>query len=188
MAISGGLNVDVDRIRKNWGWYVALGVILVLLGGVAIASPFGVGLAVMVVLGILLIASGVAEIIVAIQTRGWQGIALNLLAGILEIVVGIVVLKCPVTSLVVMTMFFTIYLLVGGIFRIFAAISLRIPGTGWLVLSGIVTTLLGVMLLAEMPAPAEWLIGTFVGIDLIFHGISWIALALGLRKGTPAIA
>ena len=101
MSIAGGLNVDVDRIRKNWGWYVALGAILILLGGVAIASPFGVGLAVMVVLGILLIASGVAEIVVAIQTRGWQGIALNLLAGILEIVVGIVVLKCPVTSLVV---------------------------------------------------------------------------------------
>lgn len=188
MSIAGQIIVDADRVRRNWGWYVLLGIVLILLGGVALANPLGIGLATMLMVGILLIASGVTEVIVAFQTRGSNSIALNLLAAILEIVVGILILKRPGEALAIMTMLMTAYFLVGGVFRIVAAFALNVPGSGWLAVSGLVTTLLGIMLLSEWPEPTAWLIGTLIAVDLIFHGVSWIILALGLRKGTPAIS
>lgn len=188
MSVAEGLTGELDRIRRNWVWYVLLGMILILIGAFAITQPLIVSLATMKVLGFLLIISGVAEIVVALQTRGWSGITLNLLAGILEIVVGLMILRSPVETLVVFTMLFTIYLLVGGVFRIAAAVALRVPGSFWLVLSGIITTLLGVMLLAAWPEPTEWLVGTFVGVDFLMYGISWIVLALNVRGSRPAIA
>jgi uncharacterized membrane protein HdeD (DUF308 family) len=108
------------------------------------------------------------------------------LAGLLEVVVGFLVLRAPLDAALLFTLLLAAYLLVGGLFRLFAALALWFPGSGWVAFSGLVSALLGVALAMQWPSDALWFIGTCVGIDLILHGATWIAFALSARRlGRP---
>ena len=179
---STDLAAAFQRIRENWGWFFALGFVLVLFGGAALAYPWTTAQISMMVVGWVLVFSGTVQALFALRMRGWGGVALNLLAGILEIVVGMLLVKTPAEAVIAFTLLISVYLLVGGIYRIAAALALRIPGAGWLALSGFISAVLGIGLVFDWPHSATWLIGTYVGIDLVFHGISWIVLALGVRR------
>ncbi len=173
---------DLDMARRNWGWDLVLGILLIVLGTVAIGHPYLMTIAAVLVFGWLLLISGVAQCVVAFQMRAWGGFFLHLLEGILEAVVGVLLIALPGKGALIMTLLLAAYLLVGGLFRLFAAIALRFPGSGWVALGGVISAVLGVMLAAEWPSSAVWFIGMCVGIDLIFHGSAWIAFALAVRK------
>ena len=97
-------------------------------------------------------------------------------------VVGVLVVNRPLAALAAFSLLFVVYLTVGGVFRIVASFTLRVPGAVWLALSGLVSVALGVWLFVEFPQTVTWLLGTVVGVDLVFHGMSWIVLALGVKN------
>jgi uncharacterized membrane protein HdeD (DUF308 family) len=142
----------VDFIRRNWGWYLALGGLLIVLGVVALAYPLLTTLATVVIFGWLLIFSGIAEAVTAFQMRSWGGVTLHLLGGVLEVAVGYLVLQAPVEAAEFLTMLFAAFLLIGGTFRLVFALTHRFPGAGLLALSGAVSVLLGLMVALGWPA------------------------------------
>ena len=176
------LRHELDALRGNWLWFVILGVSLVVLGTVALGSVAIASLAVAAAIGALLLLSGAAEAVGAFWCRGWSGFFLELLSGVLSIVVGLLFLRAPVGALAALTMLLACFLMVGGIFKIVAALSYRFAAWGWSLAGGIIDMILGQMIWAEWPASALWVIGFFVGINLVFRGLNWIALGLALRS------
>jgi uncharacterized membrane protein HdeD (DUF308 family) len=182
-----GLGHGLDVLRGEWLWFVVLGISLVVLGMVALGSVVIASLAVAVVIGSLFLVGGVAEIVGAFWCRAWSGFFLHLLSGVLSIVVGLLFLKSPGGALEALTLLMTGYLLVGGIFKVVAAASYRFASWIWPLIGGLIDIALGVMILADFPASAFWVLGMFLGINLLFRGGSWIGLGLALRSApTPS--
>jgi uncharacterized membrane protein HdeD (DUF308 family) len=129
---------------------------------------------------LLVLASGI-EIAQAVMVGHWAGFFHHLLAAILFGIVGLLLVTQPMRSAEVLTPFMTMFFLVGGLFQIVGSIAVVLPGWGWQVADGLITPVLGVLVLAQWPASGLWVIGLFIGIDLIFYGCAWIAVAVGLR-------
>lgn len=107
----------------------------------------------------------------------WSGFFLHLLGVLLFAVTGFLLLRYPVISAEGLTALMAIYFIVGGTFEVIAPLVMRLPDTGWHALNGGVSILLGILVLAQWPISGLW-----VGIDLLFHGITWTVFALGLRS------
>jgi uncharacterized membrane protein HdeD (DUF308 family) len=169
------------ELSGKWGWYLALGVFLVILGVIATGSAVATTLLSVIVVGWVLLVSGAGLVIFSFLTGKWSGFLLSLAAGVLSIIAGIELLGNPVAGAVAITMVIGTVLLVAGVFRSISAIAMRFPNWGWALLSGIVTFALGVILVRNWQVTALWFLGFAVGIDLILHGISWMAFALGIH-------
>jgi uncharacterized membrane protein HdeD (DUF308 family) len=177
------LQVQVPpEIAHYWGWFLALGICVVILGIAAIVRSMVATVASMLFFGWLLVLAAGIEIAQAVLVGHWAGFFQHLLAAILFGIVGLLLVMRPLKSAEVLTLFIGLFFLVGGLFQIIAPIAVALPGWGWQVADGLITLLLGVLVLAEWPASGLWVIGLFIGIDLIFYGGAWIALALGLRN------
>ena len=151
---------------------------LVVLGLVALGSVVIASLAVAAAIGILLLLAGGSEVVGAFWCRGWSGFFLHLLSGILSIVVGVLFLRAPLNALAALTLLVACFLMVSGVFKIVAAVSYRFAAWGWSLVGGVVDVILGVLIWLEWPESALWVIGLFVGINLVFRGFNWIALGL----------
>jgi uncharacterized membrane protein HdeD (DUF308 family) len=176
------LFVGLHQLRHNWGWFVFLGILLIIIGFAALSYNFIATEVAVFYFGCLLFVTGVMEAASILFVRKWEGYFLHLLMGILDIVVGIVIVRQPVEAALVLTIIIAAFLLVGGIYRTATALSLRFPHWGFAVFSGIVSMLLGVMLWAQWPVSGLWFIGMAIGIDLIFRGASWVSLGLRLKQ------
>jgi uncharacterized membrane protein HdeD (DUF308 family) len=172
----------LDALRGNWIWFVILGVALVVLGTVALGSVVIASLAAAVAIGALLLLGGAAEVVGAFWCRCWSGFFLELLSGVLSIVVGLLFLRAPVGALAALTLLVACYLMVGGIFKVVAAVAYRFAAWGWSLAGGIIDVILGLMIWQGWPASSLWVIGLFVGINLLFRGFNWIALGLALHS------
>jgi uncharacterized membrane protein HdeD (DUF308 family) len=179
--LASELRHELNALRGNWFWFVLLGVALVILGIVALGAVVIASLAAAVAIGILLLMAGAAEVIGAFWCRGWSGFFLHLLSGVLSIVVGVLFIRAPLNALAALTLLVACFLLVGGIFKIVAAVAYRFAAWGWSLAGGIIDVVLGVLIWLEWPGSAYWVIGLFVGINLIFRGMNWIALGLALK-------
>jgi uncharacterized membrane protein HdeD (DUF308 family) len=175
------LRHELNALRGHWLWFVLLGVALIVLGVIALGAVVIASLATAVAIGAILLVGGVAETTGAFWCRGWSGIFFHLLSGVLSIVIGALFLRAPVDALLALTLLLSRLLFVGGIFKIIAALTYRFAAWGWPLLSGIIDVILGVMIWREWPASALWVIGLFVGINLLFRGFNWIALGLSVR-------
>ena len=170
------------EVIHNWGWFLALGIGLVLLGiGAVIRSVKATVISMSFFGWLLLIAAGI-ETAQAFLVGKWAGFFLHLLAAVLFGVTGALFVWRPVISAEVWTLFMAMFFLIGGLFQLVSSLVIHLPGWGWYTLDGIVTFVLGILILAEWPVSALWVIGLFVGIDLVFYGWAWIALALHLRQ------
>jgi uncharacterized membrane protein HdeD (DUF308 family) len=172
------LRAEVAHIEKNWFWFLILGALLIFVGMVAISSSFIATFATVVALGAFLIAGGVLEIVDAILGRGWRGFWMHLLAGILYIVVGFFMMQRPGETARIFTLMLAVAFFIGGLFRIIVALIERFHGWGWVLLNGVVTLILGNLIWREWPESAYWVIGLFVGIDMLFAGWSLVITAL----------
>ena len=173
---------ELHPLRKYWWWFLLLGVAMIVIGSICIVDPLIPSLASVVVLGFLLIAAGIAQIVGAFWAGKWRGMLLHLLIGVLYAVVGYMIVDSPVVNLLVITKLIAIFLIVSGVFRIVSALALRFLDWGWALLNGGVTLLLGIIINRQLPEAALWVIGLFIGIELIFNGWAWVMLALGLRS------
>jgi uncharacterized membrane protein HdeD (DUF308 family) len=176
------LRHELDALRGHWFWFVLLGGALIVLGVIALGSVAITSLAAAAVIGSLLLLGGVAEIVGSFWCRGWSGFFLHLLSGVLSIVVGLLFLRAPVGALAALTLLVACFLMAGGVFKIVAAVAYRFAAWGWSLASGVIDLILGVMIWQEWPASALWVIGLFVGINLVFRGFNWVALGLALRS------
>src|SRR5262245_36432654 len=127
---------ELEHIRRNWGWYLVLGIALIVLGIVALTYSLVTTVVSVMILGWVLIFSGIAQAVQAFKMIGSGGAFLHLLGGILEVVVGVIAVLYPLQSALALTLILAIYLLVGGLFRLFAALMIAFPGWGWVALGG----------------------------------------------------
>src|ERR1700681_1308530 len=175
----------VHELRKRWGWFLALGILLVVLGMIALGSSVFMTLATMVFVGWLMIVSGVFQAVHAFTCKGWSGFFIDLLTGLLYTVVGFMIVANPAATAITLTLLIAILLIFGGVFRIAVALSVRYPNWLWLLLHGVINLILGIMIWQQWPLDGLWVIGLFVGIDMIFNG--WSLVMLGLAaKNLPA--
>jgi uncharacterized membrane protein HdeD (DUF308 family) len=173
----------LEPLRAKWGWIVALGVIYLIAGFIALGSVLLATVVSVFLVGIMMLIAGVAEIINAFQVKTWGKFLLWLLLGALYVIAGFVTFQNPLLAAALLTLILGISLLVSGFMRIFLAFSMK-EGTPWIwiVLSGVITVLLGGVILARWPVSSLYVLGLFLGIDLIFAGAGWIGLGLGLRR------
>ena len=172
---------ELHALRNQWWCFLLLGIAMVVLGTFCIIDPLVPTLASVIVLGFVLIAAGITQIISSFWAGKWSGMLIHILIGVLYIVVGYMIVDAPVINMVLITKFIAIFLIVSGAFRIVSALVVRFQDWGWAVLNGGVTLLLGVIINRQLPEAALWVIGLFIGIELIFNGWAWVMLALGLR-------
>jgi uncharacterized membrane protein HdeD (DUF308 family) len=166
----------------NWGWFLAFGIVLLLLGIAAIVRSFAATVASMVFFGWLLVFGGTVEFVHAFMVGNWAGFFLHLLVAILFGITGVAMLVKPVMSAEAVTFLMSVFFLISGLYQLISAMWTHLPGWGWHALNGIIASVLGGLLLAQWPVSGLWVIGLFIGIDLVFYGWAWIALALDLHK------
>lgn len=176
------LYYDSEHLRPNWGWLLVLGIVMVVLGVIALFIMPAATIATVLVLGWLLMISGVIEMVHAIRVRRWGGLFLHLIGGVLGILVGLLVVTHPIAGALAWTLLFASFFTVIGLFRLIAAIQLKFSNWGWAVFDGIITLALGVLLWAEWPWSGFWFVGLALGISLLLRGWSYIMLALALRN------
>jgi len=175
------LNHELHALRNQWWCFLLLGLALVVIGSLCIAEPFVPSIASVVVLGFLLIAAGIMQVVSSFWAGKWSGMLLHMLIGVLYGVVGYMIVDAPGLSMLLLTKFIAIFLIVSGLFRSVSALFLRFHDWGWVLLNGVVTLLLGIIINRQMPEAALWVIGLFIGIEMIFNGWSWVMLAIGLK-------
>jgi len=172
----------LDRVKNNRGWFLLLGILLILVGWVAIGEAFFMTVFSMRILGWLMVFSGAAGAIHAwTKERGWGGFFFDLVTGILYVVGGFLILSNPTATAVVLTLLIAFLLIFEGLFRIIAAISVRAPNWGWTILHGFISLALGIMIWQRWPVAGLWVIGLFVGISLIFNGWSLVMLSMAVK-------
>jgi uncharacterized membrane protein HdeD (DUF308 family) len=177
------LTEEANRIRKNWGWFLALGIVQIVVGMLAVSFAFSATLASVATLGILLLIAAGAQMAAAIWARDWRGFFLFLLLAILYAVTGFLMLQQPLLAAEGLTLMLAAAFLVGGMFRIVIALVERFPSWGWVLCNGIITALLGLLIWQQWPESGLWVLGVFVGIDFIVNGVIWLVLAVGVRNG-----
>jgi uncharacterized membrane protein HdeD (DUF308 family) len=165
----------------SWGWFLFFGIVLLVLGIAAIVRSVTATVVSMLFFGWLLLIAAAIEIIQTVMAGRETGMFQHLAAAVLFGVVGILIVWRPVVTAEILTLLMGAFFLVTGLFQIVAPVISSLPDWGWHVLNGIITLLLGFLVLAQWPVSGLWVIGMFVGIDLVFYGIAWIALALHLR-------
>ncbi len=176
------LSIEVESLRRRWGWFLALGIMMVVLGTIAFLIIPAATLGTVLVLGWLLVVSGIIEAIHAFRVRRWGGAVLHLIAGILGVLVGLLVVTHPVAGALAWTLLFASFFTAFGLLRLITAIRLKYPNWGWAVFDGIVSLVLGILLWAEWPWSGLWFLGLAVGVSLILRGWSYIMLALAIHN------
>jgi len=176
-----GIQVPHELVQY-WGWFLVFGIALLVLGIAAVMRSVMATVVTMVFFGWLLVIAAGIEIVQAVIVGHWAGFFYHLLAAILFGVVGFLLVSKPVISAETVTLFMAMFFLVRGLFQLIASVVVVLPDWGWQAADGIITIILGALVLAQWPASGLWVIGLFVGIDLIFYGLNWIAFALGLRS------
>ena len=177
-------------LGRHWWLYVALGLLSVVVGFLAIGSKFIATLLSVRVFGWLLLIAGISEVVHAIMVRRLRGFALHLLAATLYLLGGLFMLEDPARAALVLTLLLAATFLVGGFLRVVFALVVRFPAWPWVLLNGAVDLLLGLLIWNDWPESSLWVIGLFVGIDLILHGVGWIMLGFGVRayRVAPSLA
>jgi uncharacterized membrane protein HdeD (DUF308 family) len=175
---------ELEVLRKHWCWFLALGIAMVVLGTIAIGSACIATVTVTMtwLFGFMLLAGGIAEIVSSFSAGRWSGTLVHLLIGVLYVVAGLMIIEQPAERAIQITLIIAFFLIVSGMIRIVSALSERFAGWGWVLLNGGVTLLLGLLIFKQWPLSGLWVIGLFVGIDLIFNGWAWIMLSLGSRS------
>jgi uncharacterized membrane protein HdeD (DUF308 family) len=173
---------DGEQLKKRWMWFVGLGVVLIVLGVIALGASVFVTLASMLLIGWLLIGGGVLEVIHAFACKEWSGFFIDLLTGLLYVAVGFMIVANPEISAVSLTLLIALFLIFGGIFKIAVAIINRYEHWVWLLLYGVVTLALGISIWRQWPLSGLWVVGLFVGIDMILNGWSLVMLGLVAKR------
>ena len=185
VGCGGAVQKEFQHLKSEWFWLFLYGILLTACGTAAVIFPpltILTTFAAMVVLGVALMVAGIATIITALWAGKWSGMLVQLLVGILYIMVGFVITDTPVQSAIAVTLVVAAFFIVVGLFRSVAALVIRYPYWGWSLLNGVITFLLGLIIYHHFPQSSIWIVGLLVGLEMLFHGWTWIMLSLAVRK------
>jgi uncharacterized membrane protein HdeD (DUF308 family) len=175
------MSASSEAVEVKWGWILVLGIALVVLGLVALGNMLFFTNLSMVLLGILLLIGGIVFLIAGFADGFWW-MLINILVGIVLLIAGIWLIGNPTLGAITFTFVLALYWIVAGILKIVHGIFGPGPGKGWQLFIGIVDLVLGLVIYANWPISGTWLIGLFIGIDLILSGIGWIVLSFAARS------
>jgi uncharacterized membrane protein HdeD (DUF308 family) len=173
---------EIPDMRKYWRWFLAIGILLIVLGVLAIGFANWATEFTVILLGLLLVGGGILQVVNGCYATRWTGFSLSLFLGLFYIIAGVLCIFKPMQSATGISLLISALLLVGGSFRLVSALRYRFDQWEWVVFNGFAAILLGFLILAEWPASAIWVIGLFVGIDLLLMGCYWVRLSLAARK------
>lgn len=169
-------------VGRNFGTVLGAGLILLLLGLLALGGSAFTGFVTVLVVGIALVAAGIAQLAQAFLARGAPGVMTHVFMGVLDVVVGVLFISRPGVAAATLSLMLIAFFWVGGLTRIVSASALRHAGWGWSVVSGLIGIVLGFIVLSGWPAISIWLIGAFVGIELLATGGALTAFGISARQ------
>jgi uncharacterized membrane protein HdeD (DUF308 family) len=186
---------ELDSIRRrlaeafhaHWKFFLAEGIVMLVLGLLAIAVPEVASLAITILIGWLFFVGGIFRTLSVLRHRQMPGFGWSLLTAVLAIILGLVLLLRPIAGALTLTLALIVFFVVEGVAAILLAIEQRrhLPSWGWVLLSGLVDLLLAFLIWDGWPSSAGWAIGLLVGINMVFVGVSLIMTALAARKMGP---
>lgn len=174
---------DREAVDKGWGWGVTMGILMIILGALAIIYPAMTSVGVAMLLGAVLVGAGIVQIVYAFSVRGWKGFFWHVLIAITYAVIGVMLLTYPLGGIVTLTFLLALYFLISGVFKVVVSLTSRdVSGWGWVLTSGITSLILGVLIWTSWPIGSLWFVGLLVGIDLVFAGFSLAAMAISVHS------
>jgi len=185
-AMAANVADSIDKAHAMWGWYLALGVALIVLGAYALVYGTAATIASVIALGAVCLIAGIVRLFTAFQARGAGHIILFLLLGVLDLVVGWMLIQHPEAGALVVTLLLAALFVFGGSYSLIGALWLQFPHYGWVAVNGFLSLVLGILLWAQWPISGIWFIGFAVGLNFIFAGVTWSALAFKLRTTKTA--
>jgi len=182
-------NTPVEMVRHASTVSVLWGVLLIVFGMVAVASPFLAAVAVNALIAWLIILAGIVHLMLGFRTHGAGSMIWKILVGIAYVCFGGYLIARPVVGVASLTLVLATLFLVEGVLDIILFVKMRpMQGSNWVLLDGIVSLLLGAMIYMQWPSSSAWAIGTLVGISLIFSGVARVMMSLAVRKATSVIS
>ena len=183
------LNTPSEIIRQTSIWSILWGVTLVLLGMLAVGSPFLAAVAVNAVVGWLIAFAGVVHLVIAFHAHRAGSLIWRLLVGIAYVLFGGYVIMHPALGVASLTLLLASLFLVEGVFDVALFFRMRsTQGSSWVLMDGIVTVIVGVLIFAHWPSSSAWAIGTLVGVSLIISGVTRVMLSLAVRRATDVLS
>ncbi|MFZ0308847.1 MAG: DUF308 domain-containing protein [Candidatus Sulfotelmatobacter sp.] len=182
-------NTPVEMVKSASTVSILWGALLIVLGVMAVGSPFLAAVAVNVVVAWLILFAGVVHLALAFRAHGAGSMIWKVLVGIAYLCFGAYLLVHPVLAVATLTLLLASLFLIEGILDIVLYVKMRpIHGSSWVLIDGIVTLLLGLMIYMQWPSSSAWAIGTLVGISLIFSGVARVMMSLAVRKGADTVS
>ncbi|WP_331373662.1 HdeD family acid-resistance protein [Sinorhizobium chiapasense] len=172
-----------EAVAGKWGWFVALGVILIMCGGIAFGNLFAATVASVYYVGLIMLIGGLLNLAHAFQVKTWGSVVYWALSGACYAAAGLFAFINPVLASSVLTFLMAVALIVAGCFRIWVGFKLRpLAGWGWIVIGGLVTLAAGLIIAVGWPVNSLWILGLFLAVDLVIQGLALIAFGV-LAKG-----
>lgn len=179
------LGASIRLLSSKWGWFVALGALFVITGALALVTVLPATLVSTVWIGAMLFVFGIGETIAAFQFKEWGRFFLWLVMGLVYIAAGVMTFINPVLAAISFTLIIAVALIVGGLIRIWLAFQMKEQRFwGFVAFSGAISLILGFMIIAQWPASGLYVLGIFLGVDLMFSGFGWISTGLAIRRLT----
>jgi len=173
----------LSGMKRASGWSIALGIVMIIVGIIAMVEPGVSGVYIVLIVGWSAIFNGVAQIVYGFRTHGGLHIALELILGLIYIAAGIYILMHPLGGLLALTLLLASFLLVYGIFALILAFKMKPhSGWGWVLFDALITILLGILIWAHWPLNSEWVVGTLFGISIFVSGVTRLMMSLALRR------
>lgn len=175
------LAAGIEEVRSHRTWFFVIGILLIICGTIVLGYTFEMTIVSMVFLGWLLVIGGVIEVVHGFARHEWDGFFINLLAGILYAIAGVLIIAEPGVAAMTLTLIIALILIAAGAFRLFVAFSTPMKHRGWLIFNGAIAVVLGISIAASWPVSGLWVIGLFIGIDLVIDGWTEVMLAIAAR-------
>jgi uncharacterized membrane protein HdeD (DUF308 family) len=176
---------QTQELRGRWGWLLALGIAAILLGVIAVTMASLTTMITVGTFGLLLMLGGVVMLLHSFETRGWHGFLMNLIVGLLYAFAGFFLFVNPVAGALMLTLLLAAVFIGGGVVRCVLAAIHRFEHWGWFFASGVVSIVLGSLIWTQWPISGLFIIGLFIGIDLLMMGWSLLMVALRVRHLVP---
>jgi uncharacterized membrane protein HdeD (DUF308 family) len=172
-----------ENVQKHWGWFLFLGIIFIIGGTIAIIVPTYASMSLELILGWILVFSGIFQLFHSFGSKKWGAFFLRFFGSLLYLAAGVMLLLYPLGGLVTLTLLLAALLTAQGIFRIVLSFQIKKVGNwGWMLVGGLLSLALGIMIYAQWPSSSLWILGLFLGIDLIFAGWTLVMLSMASRK------
>jgi|SRR5690606_17650274 len=181
---SQNFDVVFGDLKQSWGWLLALGILFIVLGTVALGMSMAMTVMTVLFFGVLLLIGGILQLIDAFKCRGWKSIMGHILIAGLYLLAGIMLITKPLAGSMAITALLAASFIVIGLLRIIMSFQMKGFGLawGWVLLAGVVSLVLGAMIFFQWPASALWFIGLIVAIEMIFHGWAYVMIALAIKS------